>query len=74
MKELLTLNNSLMKNSIHFSLILAPAEERFGYFMQDSATPHRANETIGALRGVFGELMGRMELLKRACGPQDPQI
>jgi hypothetical protein len=58
MKALLMLNDTLMKYSIHFFINLAPAEERFSYFMQDSMTPHTAKETIGALHGVFGELMG----------------
>jgi hypothetical protein len=48
---------------------LAPAEERFGYFMQDGATPHTANKTIQALHGVFRELMGKIELLARVCLP-----
>jgi hypothetical protein len=58
MKELLLLNDSLMKNSISFSLILAPAEERFCCFMQDGATPHAADETIRDLRGVWGSKWG----------------
>jgi hypothetical protein len=32
---------------------LAPAEEILGYFMQDSATAHTANELSQASRGVF---------------------
>jgi hypothetical protein len=39
-----------------FFVNLAPDEERFGYFMQDGATPHIANKTIEALCSVFGEL------------------
>jgi hypothetical protein len=49
-----------------FFVNLAPAEERFGHFMQDGATPHTAKETIQAVRGV---LMGRVELLARVCWP-----
>jgi hypothetical protein len=57
-----------------FFVNLATAEEKFGYFMQRSATPHTANETIPALHSVFRELMGRTELLARVCGPLDTQI
>jgi hypothetical protein len=42
--------------------------------MQDGATRHTAKETIRALRGVFGNLIMRTELLARVCGPLDPQI
>jgi hypothetical protein len=31
---------------------------------------HTAKENIRALRGVFGELMGRIELLARVCWPR----
>jgi hypothetical protein len=41
-----------------FFVNLAPVEERFGYFMYDSATPHTANESIRALRGVCGTKWG----------------
>jgi hypothetical protein len=51
-----------------------PAEEIFGYFMQNGATAHTANETIRALRGVFRELMGRIELLASGFGPPNTEI
>jgi hypothetical protein len=38
---------------------VAPAEERFGYFMQDGASPHTAKESIRALRGVSRIKCGR---------------
>jgi hypothetical protein len=38
-----------------FFVNLAPAEERFGYFTQDGATPHMAKETMLASRCVFRE-------------------
>jgi hypothetical protein len=38
-----------------FSVNLAPAEERFSYFMQDDATPHTTKEIIRTLRSVFEE-------------------
>jgi hypothetical protein len=63
-----------MNEIINFSLILH-AEERFGSFMQDGATPHTAQETIRVLRGVFGEIMGRIELLVRVCWrPTSPDL
>jgi hypothetical protein len=52
MKEL-----SMLKYSIHFGFFnLLPGEERFGYFMQDYASPHTTKETTRALLGVSGEL------------------
>jgi hypothetical protein len=73
MTELLMLNDTLMKYSIFF--ILAPAEERFGYFMQDGITPHTANETIQALRGVWG-INWEDRILNAGLlpPPLDPQI
>jgi hypothetical protein len=47
---------------------LAPAEERFGYFMQDGATQHTARETIRALRGVFGEINGEDRITRISKG------
>jgi hypothetical protein len=44
MKELLMLNIIEILNV--FFVNLAPAEERVGYFKQDSETPHTANKTI----------------------------
>ncbi|PNF15704.1 hypothetical protein B7P43_G12455 [Cryptotermes secundus] len=52
-----------------FFVNLAPAEERFGYFMQDGATPHTAKETIRALRGVFGELNGDDRIVSKGLWP-----
>jgi hypothetical protein len=46
-----------------------PAEERFGYCMQDGATPHTAKETILALRGVFGELNGEDRIITKGLWP-----
>jgi hypothetical protein len=34
---------------------LATAEERFGYVLQDGATPDKAKKTFRGLRDVFGE-------------------
>jgi hypothetical protein len=48
---------------------LAPAEERFSYFMQDDATPHTAKETIRALRGVSGELNGANRIISKGLWP-----
>jgi hypothetical protein len=39
---------------------LTPAEEKFGYFMQNGAAPHTAKE---ALRGVFGEFNGENRII-----------
>jgi hypothetical protein len=47
----------------------APAEERFGYFMQDGATPHTAKETIRDLRGVFGEINGEEIIISKGFWP-----
>jgi hypothetical protein len=52
-----------------FFVNLVPAEERFGYLIQDGMAPHTAKESIRALCSVFGELMGRIELLTRVCWP-----
>jgi hypothetical protein len=48
---------------------LATAEERFGYFMQDGATPHTAKETIRALSGVFGEINGEDTIISKGLWP-----
>jgi hypothetical protein len=48
---------------------LAPAEERFRYFMQESTSPHTAKETIQALRGVFGELNGEDIIISKGLWP-----
>jgi hypothetical protein len=56
-----------------FFVNLAPAKEMFGYFMQDSTSPHTANEIVRTLRGMFGKLNGEEELLSRVCGPLGPQ-
>jgi hypothetical protein len=50
--------HTLKKYSIHFFVNLTLTEERFGYFMEDDATPHTAKETIRTLRSVFGEFNG----------------
>jgi hypothetical protein len=74
MKELLMLNDTLMKCSTHFFVTLAPAEERFGYFMQDDASPHTQLTKLSEHWAVcLGNLMG-IELLAMVCGPLDPQI
>jgi hypothetical protein len=33
--------------------------------MQDIATPHTGKETVRALRGVFGEIIGRVDFIKK---------
>jgi hypothetical protein len=48
---------------------LAPAEERVGYFKQDSETPHTANKTIWALPCVFGELKGEDRIISKDLWP-----
>jgi hypothetical protein len=48
---------------------LTPAEERLGYFMQDGVIPHTANETIQALRGVFGEINGEDKIISKGLWP-----
>jgi hypothetical protein len=58
MKELLILNATLMKYTVHFFIN-----------MEDGVTPHSAKETIQALRGVFVKLMERIKLLARVCWP-----
>jgi hypothetical protein len=65
-----------MKYSIHsFFVTLAPAEERFGYSMQDGATPHTAKETIRALRGGFGEFNGEERIIiKGLWPPRSPDL
>jgi hypothetical protein len=52
-----------------FFVNLAPAEERFDYFMQDGATPHTAKETIPALRGVFGEINREDRIISKGLWP-----
>jgi hypothetical protein len=41
------------------------AEERFGYFIQDGATPHIAKVTIRELRGLFGEFNGEHRIISK---------
>jgi hypothetical protein len=54
---------------------LAPAEERFNYFMQDSTTPHAAKETIQALRSVFGEFNGEDRIISKGLwSPRSPDL
>jgi hypothetical protein len=48
-----------------FFVNLAPAEERFGYFMQAVMTQNTATETIRALRGVFGEINGQDRIISK---------
>jgi hypothetical protein len=48
---------------------LAPAEERFGYFMQDGAAQHTAKEIVRALSGVFGELNGDDIIISKGLWP-----
>jgi hypothetical protein len=50
-----TLDAQRCSNEIlnQFFVNLAPGEERFGYFMQDGATPHTANETVRDYAGCF---------------------
>jgi hypothetical protein len=48
-----------------FFVKFAPAEDRFGYFMQDGATPHTPNETIRPLCGVFGEINGEDRIISK---------
>jgi hypothetical protein len=50
---------------IPFFINLAHAEERFGYFMQGSATLLTAKETIRALRGVLGESNGEDRIISK---------
>jgi hypothetical protein len=58
-----------------FFVNLAPAEERYGYFMQDGVTPQTAKETIRALRGVFGKLNGKdRNIRKGVCPPRSPDL
>jgi hypothetical protein len=52
-----------------FFINLAAAEEIFGYFMQDGATPHTAKEAIRALRGVFGERNGEDRIINKGLWP-----
>jgi hypothetical protein len=54
---------------------LAPAEERFGYFMQGGVTPHTAKETISALRGVFGEINEEDRIISKGLwAPRSPDL
>jgi hypothetical protein len=68
MKELLILNNTLMKYSIHFSLIW----HRFVFFIQDGATPHTTKETIRKLSSVFGEFHGEDRIISKGLWPPRP--
>jgi hypothetical protein len=52
-----------------FFVNLAPAEERFSYFIQDGATPHTAKESIRALRGAFGEINGEDRISSKGLWP-----
>jgi hypothetical protein len=77
MMELMMLNNTLMRYSIHFVVNLAPAEERFGYFIQDGTTPRAAKETTRVLRCVFGEFNGQDRIISKVLWPPrapDPVI
>jgi hypothetical protein len=40
--------------------------------MQDGTTPHRANETIRALCGVFGELNGEDRIISKGLWLSTP--
>lgn len=48
---------------------MVPAGERFGYFMQNSASPHIAKETIQALRGAFGEINADDSIINKGLWP-----
>jgi hypothetical protein len=48
---------------------LASAEEKFGYFMQDGATPHTAKKTIFALCGGFGEFTAEDPIVRKGLWP-----
>jgi hypothetical protein len=48
-----------------FFINLAPAEEGYGYFMQDGMTPHTAKETIWVLCGIFGEINGENRIISK---------
>jgi hypothetical protein len=69
MRKLSMLNIILMKYSTHFFVNLAPAEDRFGYFIQDNVTPHTAKETIRTLCGVFGEFNGEDRIISKGLWP-----
>jgi hypothetical protein len=57
-----------------FFVDLATADKRFRYFKQDGVTPHTANQTIWALRDVFGEINGEDRIISKGLWPLDPQI
>jgi hypothetical protein len=43
--------------------------------MQDCATPRTAQETIRALRGVFGEINGEDRIISKGlCPPRSPDL
>jgi hypothetical protein len=70
MKELLILSDTLLIFSIDFSLIWhLQKKERFGYLMEEGATPHTAKESIRALRGVFRELNGVDRIINKGLWP-----
>jgi hypothetical protein len=52
-----------------FFVNLAPAEERFGYFMQNGATRHTEKGTIQALCSWFGKINGDDRIISKGLWP-----
>jgi hypothetical protein len=62
-------------NEIVSPFFVKLAEERFGYFIQDGATPHTAKGTIRELRGVLGEPNGEGRIISKGlCSPRSPDL
>jgi hypothetical protein len=54
-----------------FFINLAPAEEIFGYFMQDGMARHTAKETIRALCSGFGKFKRGDRIISKGLCPPD---